>query len=62
MPRRKNSSQKKEQENVRARHLIERDISNWPDPEFKATIIRIPAELEKSIEDIKDPYRSDNRA
>ena len=34
-----------------ARELIETDISNMPDPEFKRTIIRILAGLEKSIED-----------
>ena len=34
-----------------ARYLMEKDISNMPDPEFKATIIRILTVLEKSIED-----------
>ena len=50
MPGQRNSSQKKKQEKVMARDLIETDISNMPDPEFKATIIRIVAGLEKSIE------------
>ena len=34
-----------------ARDLIETNISTTPDPEFKTTIIRILAGLEKSIED-----------
>ena len=37
-----------------ARNLIKTDISNMPDPEFKATIIRILGWLEKSIEDIRE--------
>ena len=54
MPRRRNSSQKKEQGKVTARGLIETDISNMLDTEFKATIIRILAGLEKSIENTRD--------
>ena len=54
MPRRRNSSQKKEQGKVTARGLIETDISNMLDTEFKATIIRILAGLEKSIEDTRE--------
>ena len=49
MPKQRNSSQKKGQEKVK--DLIETDISNMPDPEFKTIIIRILAGLEKSIED-----------
>ena len=37
-----------------ARDLIETDISTTPDPEFKTTIIRILAGLEKSTEDIRE--------
>ena len=48
MPRWRNSSQKKEQEKVTARDLIKRDTSNMPDPEFKTTIKRILAGLEKA--------------
>ena len=54
MPRQRNSSQKKEQEKVTVRDLIKTDISNMPHPEFKATFKRILAELEKSIEDIRE--------
>ena len=35
-------------------YLIKTDISNMPDPEFKATVIRILARLEKSREAIKE--------
>ena len=54
MPRWRNSYQKKEQEKVMARDLIKAVISNMLDPEFKATIIRTLAGLEKSIEDNKE--------
>ena len=54
MSRRRNSSQKKEQEKVTARALIQTDISNIPDPEFKTTIIKIQSGLEKSIEDTRE--------
>ena len=53
MPKLKNSSQKKEQEKVMARGLNETDISNMLVPEFKVTIIRILAGLEKSMKDIR---------
>ena len=36
-----------------ARNLIKTDISNMPDLEFKAIIIRILSRLDKSIEDTK---------
>ena len=45
----------KEQVKVMARDLIKTDISNMPDPEFKTTIIRILAGLEKSTEDTNPP-------
>ena len=54
MPQWRNSSQKKEQEKVRAKDLSETDISNMPDGEFKATIIRILAGLEKSMKNIRE--------
>ena len=54
MPRWKNSSQKKEQEEVMAGDLIKTHISNMSDPEFKATTIRILAGLDKSMEDIRE--------
>ena len=53
MPRWRSSPQKKEQEKVMATDLIKTDKSNMPDPEFKATIIRIQTGLEKSIENIR---------
>ena len=54
MPRWRNSSQKEEKGKVTARDLIETDISNMPDPEFKATITRILAVLEKITEDTRE--------
>ena len=38
---------------VMARNLIETDISNKTDGDFKITVIRILAVLEKNIEDIR---------
>jgi len=68
MPRQRNSSQNKGQE-VKARQLNKTDISNMPESEFKTTIIRILAGLEKSIEetrellatDIQDPNTCQNK-
>ena len=45
----------KEQDEAMARDLGKTDISNMPDGEFKATIIRILTGLEKRIEDISGP-------
>lgn len=39
---------------VMARDLIETDINNMSDPEFKAIIIRIIGGLEKSIEGTRE--------
>lgn len=44
---------------VTARNLIKTNKSNMPDPEFKATIVMILAELEKSIENIRDYFTID---
>ena len=44
----------KEQGKAMARDLSKTDISNMPDGEFKATIIRIPGGLEKRVEDISE--------
>jgi len=65
MPRQRKSSQKKEQQQqqqqkVIAMDLIKTDISNMPDPEFKATIIRI-AGLEKIMEDIRETLTAEIR-
>ena len=54
IPRQRNSSQEKEQEMVMASDLIKTDISNIPDGEFKAIVIRILAGLEKCMEDIRE--------
>ena len=37
-----------------ATELIETDVTNMPVPQFEATIIRILAGLEKSMEDIRE--------
>ena len=52
MPRQRNVLQMKEHYLAMARDLRETDISNIPDGEFKATIIRILTGVEKKIEDI----------
>jgi len=54
MPRWRNLSQMKEQDKAKATDLNETDISDMPGGESKATIIRILAELEKRIEDIRE--------
>jgi len=55
MIRWRNSAQKKEQEVVlTARGLINTDISNMSELEFKTTIIKILAWLEKCIEDTRE--------
>ena len=59
MPRWRNSSQKKEQEEVMARDLIKTDIRNMLEPEFKTTIIRILATTEKSIEEIRETLNTE---
>ena len=55
MTRWKNSPQKREQEAVlTARDLISMDISKMSAIEFRITIIKILAGLEKSIEDTRE--------
>ena len=44
----------KEHEEVIARDLIKTEISNMPEPKFKAIIKRILAGLEKSIADTRE--------
>ena len=59
MTRPRNSSQKKEQEEVTARGLIKTDISKMSEPECKTTIIKIQAGLEKSTKGTREsliPY------
>ncbi|VFV41318.1 Hypothetical predicted protein, partial [Lynx pardinus] len=57
----RNSSQKKEQEKVTARDLIEIDISNRSDGEFKLIIVRILAGLKKRMEDIRENLTAEIR-
>ena len=52
MPRHRNSSQLKEQDKAMATDLTKTDISNRPDGEFKATIIKILPGLKKRLQDI----------
>ena len=59
MPRWRNSSQTKEQDQATARDLSETDINNMPDKELKATIIRIVTGLEKSMEDIRETLNTE---
>lgn len=42
-----------------ARDLIETDVSYMSDGEFTATVIRILARLEKSMEDIRETLTSE---
>ena len=44
----------KEQNKVTAKDLSETDTCNMPDREFKATIIRILAGIEKRMVDFRD--------
>ena len=50
----KDSLQKKEQEEMTARDLLNTDISKMSEPEFRIMIIRILAGVEKSIEDTRE--------
>lgn len=63
MTRRKNSTQKKEQKAVpKARDLINTDIGNMSDREFRMTIIKDLARLEKGMEDIRETLSGDIKA
>ena len=63
MTRRKNSQQKKEQEAVpKARDLINTDIGNMSDIEFRMMILKVLARLEKGMEDIKATLSGDIKA
>ena len=50
MMKRKNSSQKKFQEEMTARELLKTDINNISDQEFRIIVTRLIIQLEKSIE------------
>jgi len=57
MTSQKKSPQKKEQEAVlTARDLINTDASKMSELEFRMTIMKILAWLEKSMEDTKEPF------
>lgn len=61
MARQRNSSQKKEQEEMTARDLIHARINKVFQLKFKTTTIRILAVLEKSIEDIRESVMGNKR-
>ena len=50
MTKQRNSSQKKEQEEMTVKDLINTNISKMSEGEFRITIIRILPEVEKRIE------------
>ena len=55
MTRQRSSPQKKGQEDITARDLLNTDISNISEQEFR-TVIRLLAWLEKSIEDTRKTF------
>jgi len=57
--RQRNVSQMKEQSQTMARDQSKTDISNMPDTEFKAMIIKILTELEKRVEDISETFNTE---
>ena len=61
MLRQRRSSQRKEQEKVKARDLTKTDVSNMPDTEYKTTIIRILFGLKKSIEDTREYFTTEKK-
>ena len=54
MTKQKNSPQRKFQEETIARELLKTDINHIPEQEFRITVIRLIARLEKSAEDSKE--------
>ena len=54
MTRERNSPQKKGQEKITARDWLKKDINKYIEQEFRTTIIRLLAGLEKSIEDTRE--------
>lgn len=59
MTSRMNSPQKKDQEEITARDLLKTDTSNIYEQEFRTTVIRILAGLERSIEDTRETLAAD---
>ena len=63
MTRWKNSPQEKEQEAVpKARDLINKDIGNMSDLEYRMTILKVLAGLEKGMEDIRETLSREIKA
>ena len=54
MTKRRNSSQKKEQEKMTTRDLINTNINKMSDLEFRTTIIKVLLGVEKSTEDTRE--------
>ena len=54
MEKQKNSPQKKGQEEIIGRDLLITDISNISEQEFRTTVIRLLAGLEKGIKDTRE--------
>lgn len=54
MRRRRNSPLKKGQEEITTRDLLKTDISNISEQEFRTTVIRLQAGLERSKEDTRE--------
>ncbi|KAF0886512.1 LORF1 protein, partial [Crocuta crocuta] len=54
MMKRKNSPPKKFQEELTAKELLKTDISNISEQEFRKTVIKLIAGLEKGMEDIRE--------
>ncbi|KAF0887376.1 LORF1 protein, partial [Crocuta crocuta] len=54
MMKRKNSPPKKFQEKMTAKELLKTDISNSTEQEFRTTVIKLIAGLEKGMEDIRE--------
>ena len=62
MTRWKNTPQEKEETVPMARDLVNVDISNMSEIEFKMTLIKMLAGLEKSIEDIRESLSGEIKA
>ena len=59
MMKQKNSPQKKYQEEVTAKELIEIDISNITEQELRITVIKLITGFEKCIEDSRESIATD---
>ena len=59
MTKRKNSPQKKFQEEMTARELLKTDLNNISEQEFRIIVIILITGLEKIIEDNRDSIATD---